>query len=86
MLGIIIFGTSAGARVIERFTRVDADTIDYQVTVEDSATYTRPWTAAVPMTRLQGALFEFACHEGNYGMTGILTGHRAEEQSAGTRK
>jgi hypothetical protein len=38
------------------------------------------------MTRLQGALFEFACHEGNYGMTGILTGHRADEKSAGTRK
>jgi hypothetical protein len=84
MICIIIFGTSAGARVIERFTRVDADTVDYQVTVDDSATYTRPWTAAIPMTKLQGALFEFACHEGNYGMTGILTGHRAEEKAAGT--
>ena len=82
MLGIIIFGTSPKARVIERFTRLDAETIDYQVTVDDPATYTRSWTAAVPMTRLQGTLFEFACHEGNYGMEGILVGHRAEEKAA----
>ena len=80
MLGVITFGTSATARVIERFTRLDADTIDYQVT--DPSTYTQPWTAAVPMTKLQGTVFEFACHEGNYGMAGILTGHRAEEKAA----
>ena len=86
MLGVIIFGTSATARVIERFTRLDADTIDYQVTVDDRATYTRPWTAAIPMTKLQGTLFEFACHEGNYGMVGILAGHRAEEKAAEAAK
>src|SRR5881628_343551 len=86
MLGIIIFGTSATARVIERFTRLDADTIDYQVTVDDPATYTQPWTAAVPMTTQQGTLFEFACHEGNYGMVGILAGHRAEEKAAEAAK
>jgi len=86
MLGIIIFGTSATGRVIERFTRLDADTIDYQVTVDDPATYTRPWTAAVPMTTQQGTLFEFACHEGNYGMVGILEGHRAEEKAAEAAK
>lgn len=81
MLGVIMFGTSATARVVERFTRLDADTIDYQVTVDDPATYTRPWTAAIPMTKLQGTLFEFACHEGNSGMVGILAGHRAEEKA-----
>jgi hypothetical protein len=86
MLGIVMFGTSATARVIERFTRLDADTIDYQVTVDDPATYTRPWTAAIPMTKLQGTLFEFACHEGNYGMAGILAGHRAEERAAEAAK
>jgi hypothetical protein len=86
MLGIVMFGTSATARVIERFTRLDADTIDYQVTVDDPATYTQPWTAAVPMTKLQGTLFEFACHEGNYGMTGILAGQRAEEKAAEAAK
>jgi hypothetical protein len=86
-LGIIMFGTSATARVIERFTRLDADTIDYQVTVDDPATYTQPWTAAIPMAKLQGTLFEFACHEGNHhGMVGILAGHRAEEQAAETAK
>jgi hypothetical protein len=86
MLGVVMFGTSATARVIERFTRLDADTIDYQVTVDDPATYTQPWTAAVPMTKLQGTLFEFACHEGNYGMAGILAGHRAEEKAAEAAK
>ena len=86
MLGVIIFGTSATARVVERFTRLDAETIDYRITVHDSATYTQPWTAAVPMTKLRGTLFEFACHEGNYGMEGILAGHRAEEQAAEAAK
>ena len=82
MLGVIVFSTSATARVIERFTRLDVETIDYQVTVDDPATYTRPWTAAIPMTKLQGTLFEFACHEGNRGMVGILAGTRAEEKAA----
>jgi hypothetical protein len=82
MLGIITFGTSATARLTERFTRLDAETIDYQVTIDDPATYTQPWTAAIPMTKLEGTLFEFACHEGNYGMVGILAGHRAEEKEA----
>jgi len=86
MLGIVLFGTSATGRVIERFRRLDADTIDYQVTVDDPATYTQPWTAAIPMTKLQGTLFEFACHEGNYGMVGILAGHRAEEKAAEAAK
>ena len=86
MLGIVMFGTSATARIIERFTRLDADTIDYQVTVDDPETYAKPWTAAIPMTKLQGMLFEFACHEGNYGMVGILAGHRAEEKAAEAAK
>ena len=76
------FGTSETARVIERFTRVDADTIDYQITINDPATYTKPWTAAIPMTKLEVPLFEYACHEGNYALPGILAGGRAEERSA----
>ena len=82
---ITAFGPSVTGRVIERFTRVDANTIDYQVTVDDPATYTKPWTAAIPMTK-DGApdrIFEYACHEGNYGMVGILSGHRAEERGTG---
>jgi hypothetical protein len=79
----LVFGTSgAKARVIERFTRVDAETIDYQVTVDDPVVYTKAWTASMPMSKLDGLLFEYACHEGNYGLEGILSGHRAQEVAA----
>ena len=84
-LGVITLGTSAAARVVERFTRRGPDAIDYRVTVDDPTIYTAPWTAAVPMTTREGPLFEYACHEGNYGMTGILAGHRAEERAAAHR-
>jgi hypothetical protein len=69
-------------RVIERFKRVAPDKIDYQFTVQDPTTYTRPWTALLPMTRIDGPIYEYACHEGNYGMFGILSGHRAQEKAA----
>ena len=75
-------GSGATLHVIERFTRVDADKIDYQFTVDDPATFTKPWTAALPMARIQGPIYEYACHEGNYGMSGILSGHRAQEKAA----
>ena len=70
-------------RVVERFTRVDANHIDYRFTIDDPATYTRPWTAALPFTRIDGPIYEYACHEGNIGMEGILSGHRADETAAG---
>jgi hypothetical protein len=63
----------------ERFKRLNADTIIYQFTVDDPSTFTRPWTAAIPMTKIPGALYEYACHEGNYAMEGILAGARAQE-------
>ena len=66
-------------RLVERFTRVGADQIDYRMTLTDPETYTRPWTVVLPMTRTEGPIFEYACHEGNLGMEGILAGHRAEE-------
>jgi hypothetical protein len=72
----------ANLHLIERFTRVDNDTIDYQYTVDDPTTFTRPWTVALPMWRTPGPLYEYACHEANYGMTGILAGARAEEKAA----
>jgi hypothetical protein len=75
-------GSSDGLRVIERFTRVDADTIDYQFTVDDPTTFTRPWTASIPMTKSRGPIYEYACHEGNYSMLGILRGARAAEKAA----
>jgi hypothetical protein len=76
-------GTGEKLRLVERFRRADADTLMYEFTVDDPATFTRPWTAQIPMTRVPGQLFEYACHEGNYGLAGILSGHRAEEQAEG---
>jgi hypothetical protein len=81
---LIAFSTGENLRLIERFTRTAAQAIDYQFTVEDPTFYTRPWTASVPMVRIDGPIFEYACHEGNYGMGGILRGARVEEQGAGT--
>jgi hypothetical protein len=75
-------GASEDLRVTEWFTRVDANTILYRFTVEDEKTWTRPWTAELPMVRLQpqGPLFEHACHEGNYGLANTLAGARREEK------
>jgi hypothetical protein len=72
-------GAAENLRLIEHFTRVDADTIDYRFTVEDPTTFTRPWTVAVPYLRTDEQMFEYACHEGNYGMEGILSGARFQE-------
>ena len=68
--------------VTERFSRVADDVIMYRFTVEDPATWDRPWTAEMPMQRTRGPLFEFACHEGNYGLYNTLVGARLEEQQA----
>lgn len=75
-------GSTTGLHLIERFTRADADTLNYEVTVDDPATFTRPWTIAFPMTRSLEPIYEYACHEGNEGMVGILSGHRADEKAA----
>jgi hypothetical protein len=75
-------GATAGLHVVERFTRVSADTILYRFTVEDPATWTRPWTAEIPMMRTDGPVYEYACHEGNYGAPNILRGARVREQTA----
>ncbi len=75
-------GATASLHVVERFTRVDAGTLLYEFTVEDPATWTRPWSAAVPMTETEGPIFEYACHEGNYAMFNILSGARALEKAA----
>ena len=76
------FGTTVRGRVIERFTRLGPDAMDYKVTVDDPAWYTQAWTASIPMSRVQGPLYEYACHEGNYGLPNILAGHRQEEREA----
>ena len=67
---------------MERFTRVDADTLLYQFTVEDPTWWTQPWSAAIPMKRGEAPIFEYTCHEGNYAMAGMLRGARAEERTA----
>jgi hypothetical protein len=67
-------------RIVERFTRTDASTLMYQATIEDSTVFSKPWTIELAMNRTDGLLFEVACHEGNYGMSNILSGHRAEER------
>ena len=75
-------GSSENLRVVERFTRVDADTIQYKFTVEDESTWTRPWTGEIPLRKTIGPLFEHACHEGNYGLYNTLVGARLEEKKA----
>ena len=79
-------GAGAHLHVTERFRLSDPNTIDYEYTVDDPTTYTKPWTAAVPMTRTAGPMFEYACHEGNYAMTDILAGARAKEKAAAQKK
>ena len=73
-------GAAGGLRLVERFTRVDADTIDHRVTIADPATFLRSWTVAVPLRRTDAPMYEYACHEGNYGMEGIMAGARADER------
>jgi hypothetical protein len=72
--------TTPNLRLVERFTRTDADTLMYEFTVNDPSTWTRPWTAQIPMVRNELPLYEYACHEGNYGLTNILAGARAQEK------
>ena len=64
---------------MERFTRVDEDTLEYEVQVSDPKMYQRSWTVAYPFRRTPELMFEYACHEGNLGMEGILSGGRAED-------
>jgi hypothetical protein len=67
-------------RVVERFTRVDADTLRYEATIEDSGVYSGPWKVMMPLNRADDyGLFEYACHEGNYGLANSLSGARAQE-------
>jgi hypothetical protein len=73
-------GSSANLHLVERLTRVDADTLLYEFTVDDPKTWTKPWTAAVPMRRVQTPIYEYACHEGNYALRNILSGARAQDK------
>lgn len=75
-------GSGEHMRLTEKFTRTGANTMLYEFTVSDPETFTRPWTARIPMMAAKGPLFEYACHEGNYGLEGSLAGARAAEAKA----
>ena len=73
-------GASQDLHLVERFTRVDTDTLRYEFTVDDPATWTSAWGASIPMTRSEELIYEYACHESNYGLEGVLKGARYEDQ------
>jgi hypothetical protein len=75
-------GSTPNVRLIERYTRVSPDYINWEITPIDPATWTKPWTYMIRLKRSSEQLYEYACHEGNYALTGILAGARAEEKAA----
>ena len=75
-------GSAANLHLVERFRRVDANTLEYRVTVTDPTTWKSPWTMTLPMVKSQGLVYEYACHEGNYGLRNMLTVARAGERGA----
>lgn len=79
-LNYSFMGSNEKAVLTERFTRTGYDTVDYEFTIDDPGTYTDKIVAIVPLTKVAGQLYEYACHEGNYGMTNLLRGQRFEEQ------
>ena len=79
-------GSTADMRLVERFTRVDRDTVKYEFTVSDPNSFTRPWSVVMPLSKTTGLLYEYACHEGNYGLYNIMAGARAKEKEAPASK
>ena len=77
-------GSGEALHVVERFTRVAADTILYEFTLDDPSTWERPWSVEIPMVKTDGRLFDYTCHEGNYGMRNTLRGARAADRRAAT--
>lgn len=77
-----VFGSAIDKVLTERFTRVDEFTVNYEFTVDDPSTFTDKITVLLPMAKVDGLMYEYACHEGNYGMVNILRGERMEEQRA----
>ena len=77
-----VYGTSKDKLLTERFTRVGPFTVDYEFTVDDPSTFEDKIVVKVPMAKVDGQLYEYACHEGNYGLQGILGGYRRQEMDA----
>ena len=78
--------TDKNLDVTERFTRTSPDSIIYRATIDDPTVYTKPWTMEVSLEKSEGPVFEFACHEGNRGLAGVLAGERAQEKRAAEPK
>jgi len=76
------FPGAQNVHVVERLTRVDPDTILYQFTVDDPGMWTKPWSGELPITKIQGQIYEYACHEANYALANTLRGARVAEQEA----
>jgi hypothetical protein len=79
-------GSSENLHVVERFRRVDANTINYRFTVDDPTTFTAPFSGEIPFWALDEQIFEYACHEGNYALSNVLSGARNEEKRLGTKQ
>jgi hypothetical protein len=75
-------GSDQNLHLIERFTRTAPDVLLYRFTVDDPTAFTKPWTGEIPMVKAEGPLYEYACHEGNTGLAGILGSARADEKKA----
>ena len=75
-------GSRENLHVVERFTRLDDNTIRYEFTIDDPTTWTKPWSAELPLAKDKGPIYEYACHEANYGMANNLKGARAVEKAA----
>jgi hypothetical protein len=73
-------------KLIERFTRIDANTLEYKYTVVDPETWEKPWTVSIPMQKSDLPIYEYACHEGNYAMPNILAGERVAEKEKAAKK
>ncbi len=78
--------SSEKLHVTERFTRTSAETLKYEITIDDPGTWSKPWSIMVPLKRSSTPVYEYGCHEGNTGLAGILSGARAEEAAAASHK
>jgi hypothetical protein len=74
-------GSSDNLRLTEKFTRVNDNTLNYEITLDDPTTWTRPWSLMIPLKKSKDRIYEYACHEGNYGIVGVLAGARAKEKT-----
>ena len=75
-------GGGTDMKIVERFRRVDEHILEYSARIEDPRAFTRPWTLTVPLVKDDSMMYEYACHEGNYALEGVLRGARAQEREA----